>query len=1019
MTGYVELHCHSNFSLLDGASHPEDLLAQAARLDMPCLALTDHDAVYGAARFARAAEVVGVRPVFGAELTTTEGHLTLLVENRIGWRNLCWLITQARTDQPKGEALLDVALLEGRAAGLVALSGCREGMVARTLLADGQAAARRVVERYADLFGRDSFFVELQHHLLPGDADRVEGLIEVARACRVRYVATNDVHYAHRDGHRLQDVLVCIRHNTTLEQSARLRRPNSEYYLKDYRRMAPLFQHYPDALARTVEVADRCRFELGFGLQDLPAFLTPAGMSAGDYLRKLCLDALPARYGDTSDEVRRQLDYELQVVERAGLSNYFLIVWDIVRFARQQSIRCQGRGSASGSLVAYLLGITPVDPLRHALVFERFLSDERRVAPDIDVDFDAARREEVIQYVYEKYGREHAAMACTFVTFQARSALRDVGRALGFPPALLDRAAKALDTRSADEIGQSPNLLDLLDEQQVNSPLWSQLFDLCGQIDGFPRHLGIHNGGMVVTGPPLSDYLPTEPAAMPGRTVAQWDKESLEDGGLVKIDLLGLRMLAVISQALDMIEQETGQRPNLDVLPFDDPAIYDLVRRADTIGVFQVESRAQAQVQPRLQARTFEDLVVSIALIRPGPIQGNMVHPYLRRRAGEEPVRYPHPKLRAALEETKGVVLFQEQVLRVAADLAGWSAGQGELLRRALGGAKNAQDIVARLEAGFVEAAVKNGVDRQTAQEVFGMLRAFAGYAFARSHAAAFAVLVYQSAFLKVYHPAPFYAALLNNQPMGFWSPAVIVNDARRHGITVLPVDVNLSEARCSVKGQELRLGLTSVLGVGQEAAQRIDRARQDRVFTSLDDFCQRTALPSRLVEHLIRAGAMDGWGIPRRKLLWELGRLRYPVKELEMVYPQDDVDFPAPTRAEALNEELSLLGLSTGDHPLALYRERLDEQGILTTADLRECEPDQTVRLAGLVVVHQSPPTAKGFHFITLEDESGIADVIVNPRVFNQYRPVIRGNRLLLVEGTIQRAGMHVNLLARRVEAL
>jgi error-prone DNA polymerase len=747
----VELHAHSCFSLLDGVSSPEALVAQAAELGMSALALTDHNALYGSVPFIEAAKVHGIQPILGAEITLEDGHhLTLLVENAQGWRNLCALISQAQANAPKGQAALPWAALDGRTGGLLALSGCRQGPIAAALLRWDRTTAFRAARRLLGLFGPDHFWIELQHHLRSDDNALVGNLVSLARHLGLRYVATNNVHYARREGKQLQDVLTAIRQRTTLEAAGTRLRPNAEYYLKPRWRLLPLFKDYPDALSNTLRIAERCQFQLCYGLQDLPTFPLPRGLDAIGYLRQLCHQALPWRYRDPPERVCDQLAYELAVIDRTGLANYFLIVWDLVRFARQQGIRCQGRGSAANSLVAYLLGISPIDPIAHDLVFERFLSDERPALPDIDIDFAADRREEVIQYVYARHGHEHAAMACTLITFQARSALRDVAAALDLPSELLQQAQQALDIADAS----GPPAGDML----------RLAADLCRQIDSLPRHLGQHSGGMIITGAPLAERLPTEPAAMPGRVVVQWNKDALETAGLIKIDILGLRMLSAIAEA-EQIVASLGEPIELDRLTFDDQDVYAMIAKADTIGVFQIESRAQSQMLPRLHPRSFNDLVVAISLIRPGPLQGDMVHPYLRRRQGLEPVTYKHSLLKGALEETLGVILFQEQVLKVARDLAGFSAGQGEQLRRALG-AKRAPEAIERLHGAFLTGARARGVSESIAAAVFDQLRAFGNYSFPKSHAAAFAVLVYQSAWLKYYYGAAFFCALLNNQPM-------------------------------------------------------------------------------------------------------------------------------------------------------------------------------------------------------------------------------------------------------------
>lgn len=1014
MPEYVELHCHSNFSLLDGASHPEELVTQAAALELPALALTDHDNVYGAVRFMRAAQEHGVQPILGAELTLCEDddphnihHLTLLVENQSGWHNLCYLISRAQHNSPKGEAILPFSELTGCTNGLIALSGCPQGLLPTAVSSKSHKTAVTTAQRFLSLFDRDHFYIELQNHYLPDDALRNGRLTALANYLKLDCVVTNDVHYHRQQRHQLQDVLVCIRHLTTLDESVHVRRLNSEYHLKSAEQMAALFPDQPQAIGNTLRIADRCHFELNYGLQDLPHFPTPHGMSAGAYLRRLCQEGMQQRYSQPDGRIQTQLAHELNIIETAGLANYFLIVWDIVRFARDNGIRCQGRGSAANSLVAYLLHISPIDPIVHDLVFERFLSQERQAIPDIDIDFDAERREEVIQYIYGCYSPDYTAMACTFVTFRSRSAIRDIGKALGLAPNLVATAVHALDTKEAvqPEHEREQNALNLL-------------LNLSEQIEGFPRHLGIHSGGMIITGMPLMGRVPTEPATMPDRVVVQWDKEALETVGLVKIDILGLRMLSAINDAAILIEEATGENPQLDNLAFDDTAVYQMIGTADTIGVFQVESRAQAQMLPKLKPRQFSDIVIGISLIRPGPIQGNMVHPFLRRRQGLEPVTYLHPLLEPALAETLGVILFQEQVLKVARDLAGFTAGQGEQLRRALG-AKRATAEIEKFRADFLTGAEANNVPTDVAEMVFTQLLAFGGYSFAKSHAAAFAVLVYQSAWLKKYHPHAFYTALLNNQPMGFWNAAVLVNELRRQGIPVLPVDIHYSQPKCSLEKKGIRLGLNYVKGIREAKIDRILYEREQRPFTSLADFCQRTKINRQLTENLLMSGAMDSWGLPRRQLLWELGTLQDQENSLDLHFSLEEVSLPSLSTAEAMLAEQSVLGLSPGDHIMTLYRAELKKHHILGSLELTGVPDGQWVQVAGLLVVHQSPPTAKEFHFLTLEDEAGMMNVIVNPQVYGRYRHIIRSERLLLVKGEVQQQAGVTNLLAEYVRVL
>jgi error-prone DNA polymerase len=988
---YAELHTHSCYSLLDGVATPAALVARAAWLELPALALTDHDAVYGVVPFVTAARAHGIRPILGAELTFTTGHhLTLLVANACGWAHLCTLISRARANAPKGQAALAWRDLPGHTEGLICLSGCRRGPVAAALRRMDTAGAARAATWLRDQFGPARCWIELQHHLLPGDGTLVRALAELARYIGVGCVVTNNVHYVHRAGHELRQVLQAIRQGTKLTPATLRRRISSEAYLKRGAQFLPFLADYSTALANTLRIAEQCAFELHYGVQDLPPFPTPHGYDAISYLRERCLAALPVRYPGERERAARQLAHELRIIAQANLANYFLIVWDIVREARQRGIRCQGRGSAANSLVAYLLGISPIDPLQYDLVFERFLSPERRAPPDIDLDLAGDRREEIIQYVYRTYGPAHVAMACTFVTFGERSARRDSAHVLDLPPAA---------HCDSDPAPDSPQALAAA---------------LGRELCGLPRHLGQHNGGMVLTAAPLAERVATEPAAMPGRVVVQWDKEALEAVGLVKIDLLGLRMLAVLSEA-EQVLADAGTPVDLDRLTFDDPAVYAMMAAADTIGVFQVESRAQAQVLPRLMPTCFADLIVAISLIRPGPIQGEMVHPYLRRRMGVEPVTYPHPRLRPALEETLGVILFQEQVIKVARDLAGFTPGQGEQLRRALGSGRGPAAIAPWRDA-FHAGAAARGVPPAVAEGVFRQLAAFGSYAFPKSHAAAFAVIVYQSAWLKRYHPAALLVGLLNQQPMGCWPPSILVRDAQRHGVSVLPLDLAASDARCTLEEGAVRLGFTTVRGLGADGAQRIVAARRARPFSDLADLCRRTRLPRRLVAALIQAGACDGWGLARRTLLWQLGTLRSAEDELDLPIPGSAVELPDDSAAEAQAAQGRVLGVACGAHPLARWRAALTAQGYRSSAQLAATPAGQAVVVIGTIAMAQQPPTAKGFAFLTLEDEEGMIQVILRPAIAAACRAPRSHTGLLEVHGIVQREAGIVHVRATRL---
>ena len=992
MTDYVELRCRSYYSLLDGTSAPNALVARAAELGMSALGLVDTNNVYGAIFFVEAAKKLGVKPILGASLTLETGYqLPLLVANENGWENLCWLITQAQHHAPKGKACLPLTNLSGHTDGLIALSGNPQQALAEA-------------QMLLELFGEDHFWIELQHHAVRGDRRLIGELVNLAKYLGVGYVATNNVHYVSPDEKRLRDVLVSIRHNTPLDDAEHLHHTNNQYYLKSGKALSKAFDRFPRALQNTLVIAEQCNLELTYGLQSLPAVETPTDLSTHDYLGQLCFDGLRQKIGEISAAHRQQLLHELDVIHRAGLDNYFLIVWDFHQFATAQGIRGQGRGSGANSLVAYALGLTPVDPLKYGLIFERFLSDERPVVPDIDMDYENDRRDEVIDYLYQKYGDDHVARAANYVTFRRRSAVRDVGRMLGLPRQVQDRLADSIDF--FDE--NTHNFGGLIAPETG-----AVLQEMSQQIAGLPRHLGLHSSGVVLMRQPLSQRLPTEPTRKEGYTVVQADKEVLASAGIVKFDVLGLGILAAISKALNVIEETTGERLDLSQLTYDDPAIYDMITAGDTVTVFQVDSRAQSQTQPILQPRCFEDIMVGISLIRPGPIQGDMVHPYLRRRRGLEAVDHFHPLLAECLSDTLGIILFQEDVLKVAQTLAGFTYGQGELLRRALG-AKNATQEIAKFRGDFVSGALKNGVERGKAEMVFEKLLAFGGYSFAKSHAASFAVLVYQSAWLKYYYPHAAYLGNLNSQPLGFWTPAVVVNDIKRHGITVLGPDVNLSDAKCTLDGDAIRVGFNNVKDFGDDASERIVEARGNLPYADLLDFCKRTQLPRRLIQHLILVGAFDWWGIDRRKLLWELGTIDYAPDKLDLEFESEPVDLPPLDYLEMRGIEFHLLGMSLHEHPMEIYRNELAAQGILDSSALQYVPEKQVVRVAGINVVHQAPPTAKGFHFLTLEDKAGFINVIFRPSVYERYQQVVRRNPMLIVEGMVEREGTVTNVLAR-----
>lgn len=1024
---YVELHCHSYFSLLDGASSPEALAERAVALGYPALALTDHNGLYGVIRFWQATQRVGLHALIGAEITVGDHHLTLLAEDQQGYANLCRIISFGQLAGHKGEPQLTLDAVAEHTGGLLCLSGCRQGAVPAALQQKDVEEARRAAGQLNEIFvGR--FWIELQHHCSPADTRLVIDLVELAQWLGVRIVATNNVHYAERSGQQLHDALTCVRHLCTLPEAltSGLVKPNSERFLKSSQEMGSVFKELPQALRETLRIAERCRVNLDFSAQRLPSFSVPEGDTLSSYLRALCSEGLCRKYQPVTPRAQAQLMHELDVIEETGLAGYFLVVWDIVRFAREQGIRCQGRGSAANSIVAYVLDITPVDPLCHDLLFERFLSIEARTMPDIDVDFAADRREEVIQYVYDRYGEAHVGMVCNVVTFRARSALRDIAKVLNFPPDVVDRAAKSLDTRSPEAaalgIASSIPAVEENETLEVVSLPWQMLAELLSQMDGVPRHLSIHVGGVLITAAPLVEVVPLERATMPGRVVVQWDKDSVEDAGLIKIDLLSLRTLGVIEEALVHIREEWGDTLDFDRMPLDDAKVFNTLCQADTIGCFQVESRAQIQMLPKMLPRCFEDLVIEVALLRPGPIQGNMVHPYLRRRQGTEPVCFSHPALEPVLSETLGVMVFQEQVIRVAVAIAGFTPGDADRLRRAISRSRSREEM-SQLGVRFMAGAVASGVDENTAAEVFGQLSAFSGYGFCKSHAAAFALVAYQTLYLKVYYPAAFFCAILNHQPMGFYAPEVLVGDAQRHDVPVLSPDINRSQETCTLERVDsaiaIRLGLRYVHGLGDMGQGLVVQRRGDQPFQSLRDFCRRTRLPRALVENLIRAGALDSLGRLRRDMLWELGGLTLGEGEFDIGIMLESVTLPNLSQAERMGWEYELLGLTPDDHVMSLYREILEAHGVLSCQALPNLRAGAKVRVAGKVVVRQRPPSAKGFVFITLEDETGLANLVARPNVYQRYREAIRNSSLLLIEGHLQREGEAFSVMVHSATGL
>jgi len=1023
----------SNFTFLRGASHPEELVEEASRLGYRALAITDECSLAGAVRAHVAARERGLSLLLGSEIRLAEGsRLVLLAGDREGYGNLCEFITRGRRSAPKGEYLLtraDLAALNG-------LPGC----LALFLPADVEVPDREGARLLADTFpGRAWIAVELLCG--PDDAALLARAGGLGRSFGLPLAAAGDVHMHVRRRRPLQDTLTAVRLGTPVAEAGRFLHPNGERHLRPRERLARLYP--PELLAETLRIAARCSFSLDELRYEYPEELVPPGETPATWLRKLTGEGARRRWAQGPPaKVARQIGHELALIEELRYEPYFLTVHDIVRFARERGILCQGRGSAANSAVAFCLGITEVDPARMEMLFERFVSRERNEPPDIDVDFEHQRREEVLQYVYGKYGRDRAALAATVIRYRPRSAVRDVGKALGLDLPQVDRIARQLSwwDRAADarnrvaEGGFDPD-----------HPVIGRLLSLAGEIQGFPRHLSQHVGGFVISRGPLCRLVPVENAAMPDRTVIQWDKDDLDALGLLKVDCLGLGMLSAIHRALDLVSETRGEAVGMSGVPAEDPGVYEMIRRADTVGVFQIESRAQMAMLPRLRPGCFYDLVVETAIVRPGPIQGQMVHPYLKRRQGKEPVTYPSPEVREVLERTLGVPIFQEQVMKLAVVAAGFSPGEADRLRRAMaawrrkGGLEPFQE---RLVLGMRE----RGYPEEFAQGIYRQILGFGEYGFPESHAASFALLVYVSAWLKCREPAAFACALLNSQPMGFYAPSQLVQDARRHGVEVRPVDVLASAWECTLEapGPEgaarrtggpspagaagsrwavrpqpaVRLGLLMVKGLSRAGADRLAEARAEKPFSRVDELAVRARLSRRDMECLAAAGALRELAGHRRLARWEvLGTDAEPLPLLRGVsVPEPSPPLRAPTEGEDLAADYAALGLSLGRHPVALLRARLARRGIVPAVRVNALPHGRKARAAGLVVTRQRPGTARDVTFVTLEDETGTVNVVVRRELAQRQRRELIGARLLAVSGTVEREGAVVHLVASRL---
>ena len=1073
---YIELHTASGFSFLDGASQPEDLVARAARLGYPALALCDRDGIYGAPRFHKAAVEAGIRPLIGCDISLhptdfenppetgepadpgaangtalgnngsrftahgsrTTAHpprLTVLVANRRGYRNLCRLLTKMHLRSPKGEGSVCPHDLEEYADGLIAL------------LDD-----RRYADRLQAVFGRGNLYLEIQRHFRREQEHANHALIDFARRRRLPLLATNGVRYAKPSGHALYDVLTCLREKTVLDQAGRRLDPHGERYLKSPREMERIFRDLPEAVRHTTELAAR----LDFTLQDLgyefPCCPVPEGESQMSYLAQVTDQGARERYRPYHERARRQIEHELRVIEKLNLPGYFLIVWDMICFCRENKILAQGRGSAANSAVCYSLGITAVDPVGMDLLFERFLSEERGEWPDIDIDLPSGeQRERVLQHVYNRYGPRGAGMTANVITYRGKSAVREVGKVLGFPEEMIARLSKRIHsfeyTDDTDKFGNQIREAGF----DAAHPRVRHLVRLCLEIQNLPRHLGQHSGGMVICRGDLDAVVPLENARMPGRVVVQWDKDDCADLGIIKVDLLGLGMMAALEESIEIIRSRGGEI-DLARLPPDDPKTYEMIQKADTVGTFQIESRAQMATLPRLKPKCFYDLVVEVAIIRPGPIVGKMVHPYINRRLGREPVTYPHPSLEPILKRTLGVPLFQEQLLRLAMVAADFTGGEAEELRRAMGFKRSSErmhEIEQRLRRGLAA----NDIHGEAAEQIVRSITSFALYGFPESHAASFALLAYASCYLKAHHPEAFYTALLNCQPMGFYSPAVLVKDAQRHGLRIRPIDVQVSEVTCRVEDPPaveanggvatgaagrpaVRLGFMYVSGLRAEAAEAIVAERRRKPFTSIDDFVRRVKLRKPELDVLAEIGALNSLeqGIDRRAALWQIEKSRRPkgplwenelVTETPVTPPSTpntshDLSPLTPmTPFERLDADYRGASLTTGPHPMHYLREPMNALGVIPAAALESQPNGRRLRVAGAVITRQRPGTAKGFVFLTLEDETGVSNVIVTPDKFQQWRLLVTGEPFLFVEGDLQKQDGVIHVRARKIERL
>ena len=1044
---YAELHCHSNFSFLDGASDPEELVEEAARLELDAIALTDHDGMYGVARFAEAARELGVKTVYGTELSfglsapqngiaDPEGqHLLLLAKRQDGYAALCRAITAGQlhghddTELPraqqaeKGRPAYDLEAVAAEVRNkAVVLTGCRKGAVRRALLREGPAGAARELRRLIELFDKGNVFVELIDHGGPQDSMHNDALSMLADDLGLLTVATNAVHYATPERDRLAGAMAAIRARRGLDEMEGWLPGAGMAFLHSGQEMVTRFRRYPGAVQRAAVLGLDCSFDLNLIAPNLPPFDVPAGHTEVTYLRELVYQGAEKHYGtrENRPDAYRQLDHELAVIEQLGFPGYFLIVWDIADFCHRNKILCQGRGSAANSAVCYALEITNVDAVKRKLLFERFLAPDREGYPDIDLDIESDRREEAIQHVYTKHGRLRAAQVANVITYRAKSAIRDAARALGFSPGQQDAWSKQIDRWGP--------LRETKEDHDHDIP--RPVLELAAALEDFPRHLGIHSGGMVICDRPVSEVCPIEWARMENRSVLQWEKDDCASVGLVKFDLLGLGMLSALHYMLDLVLEFEGKKIDLAHLDIDDQNIYDMLCGADAIGVFQVESRAQLATLPRLKPTNIYDLAVEVALIRPGPIQGGSVHPYIRRKQEQDAGRprswgYEHPRLEKALGKTLGVPLFQEQMMQIALDVANFTAAEADQLRHAMG-AKRSEAKMERLRRRFYEGAAKNDIDEELAARIFQKLLAFANFGFPESHALSFAHLVFCSAFFKYYYPAAFCAGLLRAQPMGFYSPQSLVADARRHGVTVHGPDINASLPHATLEPHEdefaVRIGLSSVRLIGQDLAEQLVAERQrEGVFRSMADMARRVRLTRPQVEALATAGAFGCFDPDRRKALWAAGAVaeERPEKLPGSVVGESAPTLPGMDEIDLAVADVWATGMSPDSYPTQFIRDRLDALGVVTAVKLLDVEDGRRVLIGGAVTHRQRPGTAGGITFLNIEDETGMVNVVCTKGLWARYHRIARNAPALLVRGVVERSDGVVSLLADKLQHL